>query len=107
MSHKDPDDSSLNISPIKFSMSCQQDPPDYQMRIDRALTKYLEKNLGKKYENNYEISIIDYKDVISSKTIPEYEQARILKQMLPGTQMLILLEGDRKTAKFTIIKDTL
>ena len=79
VSHKNPDESSLNLSPIKFSISCQQDPPDYQQRIDNALTKYLVKNLGKKYEKNYEISVIDFKDVISSKTIPEYEQARILK----------------------------
>ena len=27
--------------------------------------------------------------------------------MLPGCGMLILLEGDRQTAKFTIIKDEL
>ena len=67
------------MSPIKFSSSCQQDPPDYQMRIDKAMAKYLAKNLGKEYESIYEISVIDYKDVIDSKTIPEYEQAKILK----------------------------
>jgi hypothetical protein len=40
------------------------DPPDYQRRIDKALTNYLIKNLGTEYENDYEISIIDYRDVI-------------------------------------------
>ena len=86
-------------------MSCQLDPPDYAQRIDKALTNYLIKNLGSSYETNYEISIIDYKDVIDQQTIVEYEQARILKEMLPTCPMLIVLEGDRKVAKFTIIKD--
>ena len=48
------------------------------MRIDKAMSRYLAKNLGAKYETLYEISVIDYKDVMNSKTIPEYEQAKIL-----------------------------
>jgi hypothetical protein len=49
------------------------------MRIDKAMTRYLAKNLGPKYESIYEISVIDYKDVIDSKAMLEYEQANILK----------------------------
>ncbi len=49
------------------------------MRIDKAMSRYLAKNLGSKYESIYEISVIDYKDVIDSETMPEHEQAKILK----------------------------
>lgn len=98
-----------------FSQGCSKDTPEFQNKIDGAIKNYLTQVLGENYLLRFIVSVIDSSDLyamMAEKQQQEgsdhnlYVKQSKLLETLPN-DMLIVLDTNGQTAKFTIVNDKL
>lgn len=73
------------------------------MRIDNAMGQYLTRLLGPKAMQTFRITVIDQKDLNSMGLTEEMAKDYIKKSQ---AKVIVVMEGDQRTASFTVVKDS-
>lgn len=87
---------------MQFSLACSQDPADFQIRLDKALSEYLTRTLGAYYASQFNIMVIDSLDISKVGLSEEMAKNYISKSKAP---VIVVMETQDRAASFTLVKD--